>query len=246
MSGYERPLLPCGHDAHVHMGVAGERSSCSECGEPISDFDMERLVEENQRRIDAAAPAPIKPPRRMLQPTKDQLRERIAVLETMLDEATHGIEIMNRQLEASREAYQQLWANTWPAPEPPRHERIRFVWLEVTIAFFRAVRADFKRRMARHKDGGLTSFEIHDKPSTEEALRVASQRLGERAVRSMPTEELRHAIETAHRQPSQVAPDPDHPQGQGDSQAQPETAQTTPPTGLHPPESGHKPNTGRD
>lgn len=124
MSGYERPLLPCGHDAHVHMGVAGERSSCSECGEPISDFDMERLVEENQRRIDAAAPAPIKPPRRMLQPTKDTLRERIAALESQLDEATHTIEAMNAETEAARQAFQRLWVETRPKPPETWRQRL--------------------------------------------------------------------------------------------------------------------------
>lgn len=55
---------------------------------------------------------PAKPPRRMLQPTKDTLRAEIRYLEERALEQRQTIEIMNRELEASREAYQRLWAKT--------------------------------------------------------------------------------------------------------------------------------------
>jgi hypothetical protein len=169
------------------------------------------------------APAPIKPPRRMLQPTKDQLRETIKTLEGQVDELRHTIEAMNVETEAARQAFQRLWAETRPTG-------LRSWWANLT--------AGIAEWWNRPKQGGLTSFQIHDMVTAEEAMRIAHHRLIERTARTMPREELRHAIETAHRERSQVAPDPDHPQGSSADQAQAETA---PDHDQHSAESGHDP-----
>ena len=275
LGGDGLPMLPCGHHSFSQPWADGN-GSCAECGAMIPAHDLERLIEGNRERMRLATldtmqagcahvlqtvhfdgdvidritcdacnaelplpePAPIKPPRRMLQPTKDQLRETIKALEGQVDELRHTIEAMNAETEAALEAFQRLWAETRPTG-------LRSWWASVT--------AGIAEWWNRPKQGGLTSFEIHDMPSREEAMRVADQHLRqsmrprERLIpititaTGLPTEETRNAAKalanSAHRQ---VAPDPDHPQGQGDSQAQPETAQTPPAPDRHPPERGHQ------
>lgn len=192
-------------------------------------------------------PAPIKPPRRMLQPRKDQLRERIAALESQLDEATHTIAAMNAETEAAREAFQRLWAETRPTG-------LRSWWATLTAGSAKwwnrpkagELPAAYYARRQREKAGGLTGTgdpamiagrEGLEVPNAEQAKAIAlrhlhqSMRPRERLIpititaTGLPTEETRNAAKalanSAHRQ---VAPDPDHPQGSSDRQAQEETA----------------------